>query len=122
MVVVAGFLGWHWYQERLLWDAAKFHYLGQLQKSNERFQRAVRACEAEAREEGFGLEQGEWKPDHIWLQRGRNLDPGLAWLRDYQFYVVLIQADPNRVYLSCTYNVDREEVEAISRPDGVADL
>ena len=122
MVVVAGFLGWHWYQERLLWDAAKFHYLGQLQKSNERFQRAVRACEAEAREEDLDLGKGEWNPEHISLHRGLPLDAGLPWLSNYQFYVVLRKREQSRplplgLILMCSYLVDQEKVWAVYEPE-----
>jgi hypothetical protein len=125
IVVVAGFLGWHWYQERLLWDAARAHYVEQLKNNDERFYRAVEACEAEARKKDFSLGKGEWNPHRIWLKRGFNLDPDLrsmAWERDYQFYVVLMKTDPSMpsqlsAYLMCEYNVDREEVEDVYEPE-----
>jgi len=91
IMVVAGFLGWNWYQERLLWDAATTHYVEQLKNNNERFQRAAEACEAEARKEveagkvDFDLGTGEWNPDLILLKRGFNLPDlrSMAWERDY---------------------------------------
>jgi hypothetical protein len=111
--LLVGFLGWRWWDEAQLWNAARQHFLGPLQiAENGRLEAIILACEAVAREEGYPLE-GRW--DFPSLFRGNDsLTPGplLEWERLYNFKLLIALLDSRQsVELGCVWDPERHAAE-----------
>jgi len=67
-VVLAGFVGWHWYQDHLIWSAAEEYYIGNLNRVEKFRKLALSKCEKERQDDG-GLEtthgDGRWGKPYL---------------------------------------------------------
>lgn len=115
--LVVGFLGWRWWDETQLWNAARQHFLGPLQiTENGRLENIILACEAKAREEGILPTDGKW--DFPSLIRGDSiLLPSvlLEWERVYKFKLLLTLIGPRgSAEAGCVWDPERHDAEVFS--------
>ncbi len=111
-VVTVGFFGWNWYQEKLLWDAARAYYVEPLKKNKKLFMKVVQACEEEQKKENIQA-GGEWS-SYVNLLRGRSgaTDfPYLKYIHNYKFHIQIYKEEKSGfTTLSCDYDPDRQKV------------
>jgi hypothetical protein len=122
-LLVVVFVGWRWWDETQLWNAAKNHYLSPLQvEENGRLKAIIDACESKLVEDGVMVFNSAVQWEFPSLARGhRNLasDGLLEWARVYEFYLVIpLRADGGFVEAVCEWNPEWRQAEII-QPDGI---
>ena len=123
-VVVVGFIAWGWYEEQVLWAAARQHYIGPILRSPEKLNVLIAICEKEAGPEGITLSPRrdmlgwDMRWEQPWLERGdsRLVGSGLEWPHKYAFSIVIAKVELHQGTVFgrigvCKYDPERNTVD-----------